>query len=191
MNTTNRWLILITISLTIGCIDKQKKQPQTSTIIKEINIVNNVKSFYKEHSNWYQNSVIIEKTNKEFEINLNKFFKSDTLILSDVKFKVKGVREFQKDKYSILLTNDEIVLGRLKRINLEVVGIINEKQMKSIDENKTYYVICNYKKLLNGNELDKYFPNGMFNSNIGINIGLVGDTVFYCGTSLFEINSIK
>jgi hypothetical protein len=159
---------------------------QTQQTDKTSKINDFVNLFAAKNNNWTQNSIISNRINRAFKDSLTELYRTKG-IFDDCAFNFEDVNEFSKGKFVAKFKNNNDNISETRRINIEVVGLIDEKIVNQLTKNNTYRITGDFIKFLD-NDLKNYFDYGMFNVSIGFEPLI--DSNYFLGTALVNISKV-
>jgi hypothetical protein len=121
-----------------------------------------INTFLDSNKNWNQNDIIRDKTNEKFKTQLETALKQG--LLEDFPLELGEIKEYSKGKFAAnfqshynkrTIDYNSILYG----VKFDVIGLIDEKFVATLKEDKAYLIKGRFKRFLRSDFKD--YINGM------------------------------
>ena len=179
----------------IGCSNQQQFNNQREKLPLE----SFIDTFLTNNPNWGQNDIILKETNEKFRKELTEELKNN--LLDNLPLKVGRIDQYKDNQYAVLLSYRGFDYKRenlpytnvLKNTDFDVVSLVNDSVMRTLEKDKQYIIKGAFKEFLNNKyAFNKYIEGWRYSDDTELkkNEYNMTPSITIC-SMLYEISDIK
>ncbi len=140
-------ILIFFICILVGCSNPIENKSIPTQQPPKFKLDAFLDNYIDSNKNWNQNDIIRERNNNKFKTILETKLKEG--LLDDIPVKLVEIKEYSKGLYAAHF-DDYSLIGAIenKDIHFDIIGLVDEKTISILVENKFYFVKGKFKQFL-------------------------------------------